>query len=62
METPWTAYARPTITGEVQLHVRAEIGLGMGISQMQVSRLLVGILAHLRARLRDPDRAPRRAS
>lgn len=39
-----------------------EIGLALGISQMQVSRLLVGILAHLREELVDPDQAPRRAS
>lgn len=39
-----------------------EIGLALGISQMQVSRLLVSILARLRAHLVDPELAPRRAS
>ncbi len=39
-----------------------EIGLALGISQMQVSRLLVGILAHLREQLVEPEPEHRRAS
>lgn len=38
----------------VEEQTQSEIGLALGVSQMQVSRLLSGILARLRAHLSDP--------
>jgi RNA polymerase sigma-B factor len=38
----------------VEEQTQSEIGLALGVSQMQVSRLLSGILARLRQHLSDP--------